>query len=439
MVFSPLHLNPTGAEMKSHKKQYILLIVVAAVIIYGAYRIFFIPEPRITGYENLDKLPRKKRIVLTVSSEYPVGRFYVAVVQNLRQVTVVDDRDIGNEKTYELSIEPRKLGIGDGDATVYLVAESGFFSKTEIEMDTRVDTVAPEIKQVSSTPYVKQGSAGAVKVRAIGADRVYVMIMDKKYPLLREGKKDVYRSLFPIERTVPPGTDIVVVAEDDNENVRTSVLGTTITKASFRKEKIRITDDFVKRHIYPLLAEEGEGLSPVEAIRHVNEVWRTEDNEVVRQLAGQTSPRFLWKKKFLQLKNSKVFAHYGDVRNYYYQGKQVSSSTHLGYDLASVRNAPVPAAGAGRVVYAGPRRIYGNTVVIDHGLGLMSLYGHLSSIGVREGQEVEQGDVIGSTGSTGFALGDHLHFEVLVHGVAVNPLAWWDMNWIENKVLNVFL
>jgi hypothetical protein len=428
--------------MKSNKKRYVFLVITAAIIIYAAYRFFSISEPRITGYENLGKLPRKKKIVLTVSSDRPVRRFYVAVVQDLRQVTVIDERNIGNEKTYELTMEPRKLGIKDGKATVYLVAESGFFSKTEIELDTGVDIVPPEIKQISSTPYVKQGSAGAVRVRAIGADKVYVKILDWKYPLLRsqEGDKNVYRSLFPVELSAAPGTDIIVVAEDDNENVTTAVLGTTITKASFRKDKIRITDDFVRLHISPLLGEEGEGLSPVEAIRRVNEVLRGEDNEVVRQLAGQTSSAFLWeKKKFLQLRNSKVFAHFGDVRNYYYEDEHVSSSTHLGYDLASVRNAPVPAANAGRVVYAGSRRLYGNTVVIDHGLGLMSLYGHLSSIGVREGQEVERGEVIGATGSTGFALGDHLHFEVIVHGVAVNPLAWWDMNWIENKIFNVFL
>ena len=78
--------------------------------------------------------------------------------------------------------------------------------------------------------------------------------------------------------------------------------------------------------------------------------------------------------------------------------------------------------------------IYGITVVLDHGQGLGSVYCHLSKISVELNQEVPKGEVIGLTGQTGLAGGDHLHFGVMVSGVFVNPIEWWDSHWIQDNV-----
>jgi murein DD-endopeptidase MepM/ murein hydrolase activator NlpD len=94
----------------------------------------------------------------------------------------------------------------------------------------------------------------------------------------------------------------------------------------------------------------------------------------------------------------------------------------------------VPAANAGVVAFAGPLTIYGNTVIVDHGLGLQTLYAHLSSIDVKAGDKVDKGQPLGRTGATGLAIGDHLHFEVLIAGVSVTPLEWWDPAWIRERV-----
>jgi murein DD-endopeptidase MepM/ murein hydrolase activator NlpD len=112
----------------------------------------------------------------------------------------------------------------------------------------------------------------------------------------------------------------------------------------------------------------------------------------------------------------------------------VDTQIHFGYDLAAVRHGPVPAANSGVVVFAGPLSIYGNAVVVDHGLGLQTLYGHLSSIDVKEGDQITKGQELGKSGSTGLALGDHLHYEVLINGVSVTPLEWWDGRWIRDHV-----
>jgi len=107
---------------------------------------------------------------------------------------------------------------------------------------------------------------------------------------------------------------------------------------------------------------------------------------------------------------------------------------HLGIDLASVSQSPVPAANRGKVVLTENIGIYGKTVIIDHGFGLFSMYSHLSGFGVQEGQIVDRGTIIGQTGTTGFAAGDHLHFGVLVHNTFVNPVEWWDASWIKNNI-----
>jgi murein DD-endopeptidase MepM/ murein hydrolase activator NlpD len=151
-------------------------------------------------------------------------------------------------------------------------------------------------------------------------------------------------------------------------------------------------------------------------------------------LAESSAPAFLWNERFLQMPNTQVMSTFADRRTYLYEGRPVDEQTHLGYDLASTRRASVPAANNGIVVLARYFGIYGNAVVIDHGFGLMSLYGHLSSIAVSEGEEVARGQSVGRSGQSGLAGGDHLHFTMLLQGLPVNPVQWWDAHWIRDRL-----
>jgi murein DD-endopeptidase MepM/ murein hydrolase activator NlpD len=132
--------------------------------------------------------------------------------------------------------------------------------------------------------------------------------------------------------------------------------------------------------------------------------------------------------------NSAPLSGFADRRTYVHNGTVIDHQTHLGFDLASLKLAAVPAAAAGRVAFVGSLGIYGTTVVLDHGLGLFSLYGHLSSAAVAQGGNVARGDSIGKTGETGLAGGDHLHFSVMVRGIHVDPIEWWDAHWITDHV-----
>ncbi|MCX8060746.1 MAG: M23 family metallopeptidase, partial [Aquificaceae bacterium] len=169
----------------------------------------------------------------------------------------------------------------------------------------------------------------------------------------------------------------------------------------------------------------------------VNEVWRARDVKRLEEIATKSGPKVLWEGAFSQLPNSKVLAGYGELRHYFYRGQKVSESRHMGFDFASVERAPVPASNSGVVVFAGDLGVYGNTVIIDHGMGLMSLYGHLSEIGVKKGQFVKKGEQIGWTGVSGLALGDHLHFGILLQGYEVNPKEWLDPKWVKTHITQV--
>ena len=134
-------------------------------------------------------------------------------------------------------------------------------------------------------------------------------------------------------------------------------------------------------------------------------------------------------------RNSAVESAFADQRTYIYKGKEVDQQTHLGFDLASLAGNPVVAANRGKVLYADELGIYGNCVIIDHGMGVQSLYAHLSSIGVKAGDMVEKEQTLGRSGMTGLAGGDHLHFTMLVNGQMVNPVEWWDSHWIQDRIL----
>ena len=140
---------------------------------------------------------------------------------------------------------------------------------------------------------------------------------------------------------------------------------------------------------------------------------------------------------FVPLINSAKVGSFGDHRYYSYKGKKVSESYHMGIDFASVKNDKIRLSNPGKVIFAGYNGIYGNMPIIDHGLGLYTIYAHCSNLFVTEGMTLEKGHVIGETGTSGLALGDHLHFGILVQGLEVRPEEWLDKSWIKANITNV--
>src|SRR5213083_1670397 len=242
-------------------------------------------------------------------------------------------------------------------------------------------------------------------------------------------------ALFALPQSLPDARPAVLAA-DVAGNARRVDLGVKVTPRRFAEKTMPVTDDFLSRKVPELLAANDLDQSGdlVEGYLRINRELRAKTEVRVRAMCRDSAPAPLWQDAFLRLPNSAPLSGFADRRTYVHDGKTIDQQVHLGFDLASLRGSPVPAANAGRVVFAGALGIYGNTVVLDHGLGVFSLYGHLSEVGVKPGAAVGRGDPIGKTGDTGLAAGDHLHFTIMIHGVHVDPVEWWDAHWMHDHV-----
>jgi murein DD-endopeptidase MepM/ murein hydrolase activator NlpD len=205
-----------------------------------------------------------------------------------------------------------------------------------------------------------------------------------------------------------------------------------------KQSRIELPDAFLDRVVPAILAgtkDVAPSGTTLEKFLVINRELRQKNNATIASQASMTDRTMLWRGVvFHPFTNTAVESAFADRRTYFYQGKEVDQQTHLGFDLASFAGTPIVAANRGRVLFAGELGIYGNTVILDHGMGVQSLYGHLSSIGVAVDATVEKGQELGRSGMTGMAGGDHLHFTMLVAGRMVNPIEWWDPHWIEDRV-----
>lgn len=346
---------------------------------------------------------------------------------------------------HEFRISPSELGLAQGrvDITVrvwdFSRRRGGDGNLSIFEHKMMVDTIPPAVRPISRMHYVYVGGSGLVIYQA-SSDTVEsgMQVGDlffKGYPAGQGAEEGAMVCYFAL----PVGTDgqpkVRLWARDRAGNEATSNLYFHMKKKPFRTDKVHLTDRFLES-ILPYFSFYDLGSAPTNADKflRINRDLRAEGEKTFYNLREATAKERLWEGPWIRQKNSATMAMFGDQRQYHYNGKEIDRQIHLGVDLASLANSPVQACNQGRVLFADRLGIYGMTVVLDHGQGLASVYAHLSQIQVSMGQEVDRGQVIGLSGQTGLAGGDHLHFGVLVGGVFVNPVEWWDPHWVQDNV-----
>lgn len=309
----------------------------------------------------------------------------------------------------------------------------------------------PRVAVLSTFHFVNHGGSEVVVYRATPDDVVSgVRVGDREYPGFPAagagiaGADPALRvAFFGLLWDQELDSPIAVFARDAAGNESRAAVDVRVFPKPFRRSTIALDDRFLSRVVPAILDnspdfhvdDPGDLLA---SYLEINGRMRRENNAFIEGLAAKTSPDVLWREPFRQLGGSKVEASFADQRTYTYQGREVDQQVHLGFDLAVTAAVPILAANRGRVVFADFLGIYGNCVVVDHGLGVQSLYAHLSSIGVGVGDMVERDDVLGRSGMTGLAGGDHLHFTMLVGGQPVTPIDWWSRQWIEDRILRKF-
>ena len=248
-------------------------------------------------------------------------------------------------------------------------------------------------------------------------------------------------AFFALTHDQDLNTPISVYARDPAGNEATTALVHRAFPKQFARSRIGINDRFVQR-VVPAIAATTPSMdlstAPedlVDSFVRINSDLRQRNADTIAEFAQDTSPDMLWRSAFQALGNASVEAGFADHRTYLYEGEEIDRQVHLGFDLAVTQRIPILAAHAGVVLHAADLGIYGNCVIVDHGLGVQSLYAHLSSFDVNVGDRVEQGQALGRSGMTGLAGGDHLHFTMLVNGHPVNPVEWWDPQWMQDRVI----
>ena len=345
----------------------------------------------------------------------------------------------------EFMVDPSALHLAQGRVDInvqvwdYSRRGGGDGNMTLSYHKMTVDTLPPSIRSISRMHNISKGGAGLVVYRAsLDTIKSGVYVDDfffEGFPIDNETKKGMYVCYIAIPYDSSLDPNIYLWAQDGAGNTATSTFYFHVRRKLFQKEKITLTDRFLERVLpYFSFYESESGETGINRYLKINNNLRKQDDERFYQITKETSPEKLWEGTWSRLNNAATMAKFGNQRSYYYKGEKVDEQVHLGVDLASLPNSRVEAANNGRVLFAERNGIYGLTVVLDHGQGLASMYAHLNTILVTPDQYVKKGDIIGVTGQTGLAGGDHLHFAVMIHGISVDPVEWWDSHWIKDNI-----
>lgn len=346
------------------------------------------------------------------------------------------------EPASEITIPAGKKGapeLKDGKANLIVEATANDLAAktTSITLPVEVNTQPPSVSADGAQHYINQGGSELVTFNVSGYWTEAGVRVGKytfrSFPMpgKPEGSGERF-SLFAFPWDVPANTAPVVYARNPAGAEATASFWHKVTPKTFRSRELQLDDAFLQK-VTNELDPGGSGSLPDRYVK-INREMRRENNEKLREMRMQTEQKVLWRGAFFRI--GQVESFFADQRSYMYGGKKIDQAMHLGFDLSDVQASPVKAANSGKVIHAGPLGIYGQCIVVDHGYGLQSIYGHLRQIDVKPGDMVQKEQVMGKSGATGLAGGDHIHFSMQVDGVQVNPLEWWDDHWIKDRILS---
>ncbi len=432
-----------------------LLLTVLGLIFGGAgivvFLLFFEGESPVVNLEQSGDYLGNKGIIHYSASDRKSGLRNIAIWGSQGNVTkilhtVTFPRTsytgmIGRDETTEtVNFDTKKEGFVDGPMSVRFEATDyslwGWLqgNQTIINKEVTVDTLPPQLQILQSEKYISPGGSGIAIYRLSDTKCTSgVTINGRFHPgfLVGDGKTNTYISYFALPYDAQRIESLIISAKDLAGN-ETIIPFTTVYKSVVQKtDTITISDGFIGAKIpeFQQYFQEMKG-ELIDQYLYTNTIVRDQNNKKISELCHNPLSSRLWQGHFLRFSGSPR-AGFADHRSYVYGGKIIDHQVHLGVDIASTNRAEVRAANTGKVIFADYLGIYGNMVLIDHGQGIFSLYSHMSQMNVSAGNEIEKKSVIGLTGTTGMAGGDHLHFSILVNGVFVMPKEWWDEHWIE--------
>jgi murein DD-endopeptidase MepM/ murein hydrolase activator NlpD len=428
----------------------LLLVVLAVVLIAVPASLLMLSggtvlklDPPVTAIGNVTP------VQVRIENAHGVRRITGAIEQDGSRYTVFDVQETPHRvmfwrrheapqvKTFQIG-KQQAPALHDGKARLIIETVSNDLRGRvdSIESEVQIVTQPPRIAADGAQHYINQGGSELVVFTPSG----YVTesgVRVGKYTFRsfpHRSQTNQRFSLFAYPWDLPPDTVPVAYARNPAGAEVTARFWYKVFPKKFRSRDLPIDDAFLDKVVNQI--DPGGSGDLLARFLKINGEMRRKNNQTLADLRLKTADRFLWSGPFLPLTNAAVESSFADKRSYIYKGKKVDEQVHLGFDLAVTLHVSIPAANDGRIVWADNLGIYGNCVVIDHGYGLQSIYGHLSEIAVKPGDMVKKSQSLGKSGSTGLAGGDHLHFSMQVDGVQVNPIEWWDEHWIKDRILS---
>jgi murein DD-endopeptidase MepM/ murein hydrolase activator NlpD len=352
--------------------------------------------------------------------------------------------DRGEPVEVPVILEPKALGFKEGKATLTVEARDRSWRNlfrgrlASLKQEVVIDLVPVNLTFQAVSHLLHAGGTGTICYRlnkevkesgVVVGSRFYQGFPNPK------GTKGEYVVLFPVPQEGPAAFRVELLARPSLGNEIKQAVSLHAKPRRWRHDSIKLPDDFLRKVATSLPVSNPNDL--LGSYLEVNRNLRKVNHDLFKKISSQSAPQPVWSGAFRRF-FGKPMARFGDRRTYLYQNKAVDQQTHLGEDLASLVNSPVYAGNNGTVVFAEPLGIYGETVIMDHGLGVFSSYSHMSKIDVKVGDKLQKGAVLGQTGTTGLAAGDHLHFAINLQGEFVDPLEWWDPHWLKDQVEGVW-
>jgi murein DD-endopeptidase MepM/ murein hydrolase activator NlpD len=435
----------------------LLLLALLALIVLAFATFWTGATPRVAVKPGLPGIGKRTPIQVRIEEPQRLEKVLVEVVQG-SDAKPVAEKTFQAESAWKLWGGPQPVqftvdvgrdtvkGLRTGEATVRVTAErAGTWLRrpgpvvAEVKLPVRL--APPVVGVLSNFHFTNQGGSEAV-VYQVGPGAVRDGVQAGKwwfpgFPLPGSNDPQQRFAHFAVPYDMDDPSGVHLVAVDDVGNRAEVAFIDKFTPRPIRRDIIQVNDPFLNRVVPEIMSHSPEVEDKGSLLQNylaINGGLRKANAQTIKELAAKSERKFLWTQPFQPMPNAQITAAFADRRTYVYNGKDIDQQDHLGFDMASVERDAIPASNSGTVVLARYFGIYGNAVIVDHGYGLQSLYGHLSTIAVKEGQRVERGQELGRSGQTGLAGGDHLHFTMLLQGLPVSPVEWWDPHWIQDRV-----
>jgi murein DD-endopeptidase MepM/ murein hydrolase activator NlpD len=421
--------------LKYRATLFLIVILVGAAAVYLFMRDG--KSPRLTFSPSDGSISANSPPTLTVQdTETGLKDLVVTITRDDKTMSLLHTAFPKGTTRYMYRLPLNRLGLEDGPLIIDIKARDNAFlaNSAKQKLTVTLDSLPPAVSVLTTSHNINQGGSGLVMFRVSEkVRRAGIQVGNRFFPAFPR-QDGVYACLFAFPHDVKPAEfQPRLVAVDLAGNERISGISYNARLKPPKSDRITLTKSFLTEKAPDFQRYFPETRDPLQLFLRVNGDLRAANVAKLGEFPAKTACAPLWQGVFLRLPKAAPRAGFNDQRDYYFDGKKVDHQTHLGLDLASLAASPVPAANSGTVVFASELGIYGQCVIIDHGLGLQSLYSHLSSIGVTAGAKVSKGQIIGRTGATGMAGGDHLHFGILLNGIEVAPLEWLDQHWITDN------